>query len=247
MKIGIIGLGYVGSAVYYSINDSVDVLVNDIKFEDSKPIEELKEKCNIIFVCLPTPTDDEGFINTYSVLKTLDNLKDFNGVIVLKSTILPKYIPDMRNLVYNPEFLNERTSIEDFKNQKYIVLGGYIDKTKAVEDIYKKLFNLNNIEDIKFEHCSLVEASLLKYFYNIKNAYKVLFWEFVHDITNNSRKYSSMMKNLPSPEMDIVGLDGVRGYGGSCLPKDVKAFNKEFNHELTRFIEAYNKSLKNYK
>jgi hypothetical protein len=65
----------------------------------------------------------------------------------------------------------------------------------------------------------------------------------VEDTTNNSRKMAQMMKNIPTSEMDIVGLDGFRGFGGACLPKDTKAWDCEKNHKLTKFILDYNRDL----
>jgi len=242
-KIGIIGLGYVGSAVYSAVKDKNMILFNDPLKENSSVIDTLKKECEAIFVCVPTPSFEDGSLDSSIVLDVLKDLIGFEGVIIVKSTILSSYLPDLYNIVYNPEFLNEVSSIEDFKNQKYIVLGGEIYNTSKAESIYKKYFDLD-FESIKFEHCSVEEASNLKYFNNIYGAYKVLFWEFVHDITNGrSRKIAKMMKNLPDPKMDIVGLDGSRGYGGACFPKDVNAFDSEHDHALTNFMKKFNKDL----
>jgi len=241
--IGIVGLGYVGSAVYSSIRSKDDVLIYDVK-DDIKThsLVELKNNCKAIFVCVPTPSKDSGEIEDSIVLNLLGELKDYakNNLVILKSTILSNRIPRIRGLVYNPEFLNERTHIEDFRNQDYIVLGGNIQDTSRAQMIYEDYFEL---DDVKYEHCSIEEASFLKYFNNIYGAYKILFWEFVHDITRDSRKISQMMRNLPEPRMDIVGLDGQRGFGGACFPKDVKAFNYDFEHVLTKFMLEYNSKI----
>jgi UDP-glucose 6-dehydrogenase len=151
-------------------------------------------------------------------------------------------IPDMSNLCYNPEFLNANTANEDFKNQEYIILGGNRDITEEVRYVYNTYFNLPNLK--KIEQCSIKEASDFKYIRNIYSAYKLLFWEFVQDTTGNSRKMAQMMKHIPVGEMDIIGLDGYRGFGGACLPKDVSAWNAEYKHKLTNFLLDYNKDLK---
>jgi len=241
--IGIVGLGYVGSAVYSSIKSKGDVLIYDVK-DDIKThsLTELKNNCKVIFVCVPTPSKDSGEIDDSIVLNLLEELKNYakNNLVILKSTILPDRIPHIKGLVYNPEFLNERTHIEDFKNQNYMVLGGNIQDTSKAQIIYEDYFELG---EVKYEHCSIEEASFLKYFNNIYGAYKILFWEFVHDVTGDSRKISQMMRNLPDPRMDIVGLDGQRGFGGACFPKDVKAFNHNFEHILTKFMLEYNSKI----
>ena len=154
---------------------------------------------------------------------------------------MPSYYISESNICYNPEFLNANTAIEDFRNQKYIILGGNLDITSEVKRIYIDYFDLPNLE--KFEFCSMKEASDFKYIRNVYSAYKLLFWEFVEDTTGNSRKISQMMKNIPVSEMDIVGLDGFRGFGGLCLPKDVSAWNYAYNHKLTKFMLDYNKDL----
>ena len=242
-KIGIIGLGYVGSAVYSAVGNKSTVLFNDPFKEGSSYIDTLKEECEAIFICVPTPSFEDGSIDSSIVLDVLQELVGFDGIIIVKSTILSSHLPDLHNVVYNPEFLNEVSSIEDFKNQNYIVLGGEIYNTSKAEMIYKKYFDLD-FDSIKFEHCPIEEASNLKYFNNIYGAYKVLFWEFVHDITKGkSRKISEMMKNLPDNKMNIVGLDGSRGYRGACFPKDVNAFDNEYNHILTNFMKEFNKNL----
>ena len=79
---------------------------------------------------------------------------------------------------------------------------------------------------------------------NIYGAYKVLFWEFVQDTTGNARKMSELYKSFPQPEMSQVGMDAERGYGGACFPKDVDAWNENFEHELTQFMIKYNEGLK---
>ena len=243
MSIGIIGLGYVGSAVYSAVRNKDEVFFNDPAKEGSSSIDFLKKNCEAVFICVPTPPSDDGTVDSSIVLDVLQELIGFKGLVIIKSTLLNSHIPDLHNIVYNPEFLNEVSSIKDFKNQKYIVLGGEIYNTTRAEEIYKRYFDLS-LEDLKFEHCSIEEASNLKYFNNIYGAYKVLFWEFVHDITKGkSRKISEMMKNLPDSKMDIVGLDGFRGYGGACFPKDVEAFDSEHNHVLTNFMKEFNKRL----
>jgi UDPglucose 6-dehydrogenase len=246
-KIGIIGFGTVGQAVYSNARYKNDILIFDKNknLNKIKPLEKLKEECEAIFVCVGTPSAENGFCDTTEVMNVLDSLIDYEGIIILKSTIpyadLSKVI--LPNLCYNPEFLNEKTAIEDFQNQTYLILGGNADVTAEVKYIYEKYFLLSYIE--KIEQCSIKEACDFKYIRNIQLAYKELFWEFVEDTTSNSRKLADMMKNIPTPEMDIVGLDGNRGFGGKCLPKDVSAWDKLYKHPLTNFILEYNNSLKN--
>jgi UDPglucose 6-dehydrogenase len=239
--IGIIGFGYVGQAVYSAVPRKSSIMIND-KYKDvhnNKSITEIKENCDIIFICVSTPENEDGSCDTSNVLDVLKELEDYNEIIVIKSTIPENKIPRKSNICYNPEFLNANTAIEDFKNQKYIILGGDINVTSKVERIYKNRFNIN----AKYEHCSIKEASDFKYIRNIYSAYKLMFWEFVQDTTGNSRKMAEMLKNIPVQEMDSVGMDGFRGFGGACLPKDVNAWHYEHNHKLTKFLKEYNANI----
>ena len=242
-KIGIIGFGFVGQAIYASTKYKSEVLVYDAykEIQDNTKLNDLKKECRAIFVCVGTPENKDGSCNTEDIYNVLDNLKNYNGIIIIKSTIPYSKIPKASNICYNPEFLDANTAEKDFRDQTYIVLGGNRDTTEKVQDIYNDFFSLYKVK--KFEHCSIKEASDFKYTRNIYGALKVLFWEFIQDTTGNSRKISEMMKNLPVNEMNLVGLDGYRGFGGACFPKDTAAWNSEHNHKLTKFMLDYNKDL----
>ena len=244
MRIGIIGMGYVGSAVYAGVKPDYrdNVMVHD-KYKDipdGYPLNSLKNNCSVIFICVSTPQNKDGSIDASAVREVIKNLKDFNGTIILKSTIVYNQIPKDLNIVCNPEFLDERTSIQDFRNQDYIVLGGEITESMKVAEMYLRYFRFNN--PINFEFCTVKEASDFKYIRNVYSAYKVLFWNFVHEISD-SRKMSEMLKRIPISEMSVVGMDGELGYDGACLPKDVNALNAEHQHELTKFMKEYNDKL----
>ena len=88
-------------------------------------------KSDILFLCLPTLFNEETkTYNTneiHSICKLLTN-NNFNKIIILKSTVLPKTTDNLNkmynlNIIHNPEFLSETTATEDFENQKHIVLG----------------------------------------------------------------------------------------------------------------------------
>lgn len=244
MKIGIIGFGYVGQAVYGNIKDKTRVLINDVykTVSNNTSVDVMKKQCDVIFVCVNTPENDDGSVDTSSILDVLHKLIDYKGLVIVKSTIPSHFIPIRSNLVINPEFLNQISSIEDFRNQKYIILGGAVNDTFEAEHIYNKYFHF--FSKPKYEHCTTKEASDFKYMRNVKQAYNVMYWEYVQDITNNSRKMSKMMKYLPVQENDIVGMDGIRGFDGACLPKDVSAMEQEKPHLLTRFLINFNRVLK---
>ena len=132
MNVGVIGLGYVGSACVSLFKDYFSLSTYDIvKDCNCDSIEQLTEQSEIIFICLPTPMKEDGscdlsIIN--SVLNKINSL-DKNRVVVIKSTVevgtTDKFSSIYNNLdfVFNPEFLTEANFIDDFKNQDRIIIG----------------------------------------------------------------------------------------------------------------------------
>ena len=122
MKIGIIGYGFVGSALKSSLKENVEVLKIDPKLNTH--ISELKVfNPDIIFLCLPTPISDDGDLQDISKLKKAINdiiEMELSCLLVIKSTVLPNYLRTVSDLyekvIHNPEFLREVSANEDFIN-----------------------------------------------------------------------------------------------------------------------------------
>jgi UDP-glucose 6-dehydrogenase len=256
MKIGIIGYGFVGQAQHSIINETAEVMVHDIKHPYIRSLCDLT-KNDIIFICVPTPIAKSGGQDASIVVELLEKIEshDYTGTVVIKSTVLSKHLEkfsETLNICFNPEFLNQNTSFEDAKTQKTIILGGDIKNTKVVEKFYrehttlfeKDAFRFKN-EEPQFEFMTIKEACDFKYTRNLYGAYKVLFWEFIQDTTGNSRKMAELYeKTKYNNEMSQVGMDGERGFGGACFPKDTDAWDKEHNHQLTKFMLEFNSTLK---
>ena len=90
-NIGIIGLGYVGNAVFQKFRQYYSVFTYDIKANlSNSSYEELVKNCKIIFVCVPTPMNPDGSCNTDFVTKILSKLNfDTNAIVINKSTVPP--------------------------------------------------------------------------------------------------------------------------------------------------------------
>ena len=235
MQIGIAGFGFVGSAVYSAIIDKENISIYDPKFSYYNDPYELLGT-GVVFICVPTPNVNGVLDNSY-VDNNLNFLEtnNYQGLVVVKSTIHPTYLLNYKlDIVSNPEFLNEHTAIDDFKNQDLVIIGGRIDLAEKLKQIYLNYFDVS----IKnFEFLSFEEALIFKYVRNIKIAYEVMFWEFINDTTGNYRKYNKLLSKMPITVKNIR-TDGEKGFGGHCLPKDVEAYPK---HELTDFLKKYNK------
>ena len=242
MKVGFYGYGFVGQAMH-SICYNNESVIYDLKPKYNENKYMLLDT-DIIFICLPTPND--GFRQDASAVKEALKwlkTKNYYGVVVIKSTVLHENIIEFTehlNICYNPEFLNQNTSIDDAKKQECIILGGDIDITKAVEAFYNNHTTVN----ANFEFMTIKEASDFKYTRNLYGAYKVLFWEFIQDTTGNARKMADLYSKMEyQSEMNQVGMDGFRGFGGACFPKDTKAWDGKHKHQLTEFMLKYNDRL----
>jgi UDPglucose 6-dehydrogenase len=239
-KIGIVGNGYVGSAIAHGFSSAstgrCEVKIYDILPEKSlNTLDETINDSEFIFVSVPTPMNSNGSIS----LKYIDEaFKNINGVsrnsehvIILKSTVVPgtteklqKKFPGL-NIVFSPEFLTEKSSRLDFINQSRVVLGGsdyYVDE---VEGLYRD----------RFKYCHFIKtdyktAEMIKYFGNIFFAVKVSFanemkllcdtigvdWKIALEGFVADGRVGDSHLNVPGP-------DGKLGFGGSCFPKDINA------------------------
>ena len=254
MKIGIIGLGFVGKALRHGLKDNVDCIEIDPKLNTD--IDDLKNhKPEIVFICLPTPMNDDGSQNINLVSNALKDINKFNedSLIVIKSTILPKYVEEIsktsNNLVINPEFLREKFANKDFINSEIIIFGGKEENCRKLSNFYKD-----------YTHCickdyvmtDFISASLIKYTINSFLALKVTFFnemKSVFDNLNSDNDWSNFIgaisrdNRIGNSHMSVPGHDGRYGFGGPCFPKDVNAlikYSQEIGSELTLLKKANN-------
>ena len=236
--IGIIGQGFVGNAVYQKFKNYYDVLTYDL--DDSKcnsTFRKLSRECETIFICLPTPMDEGGRCNVSIVELELVGLNsqsaryDRKKTIVIKSTVSPgttvRWNRQYKNLniVFNPEFLTERNAVDDYENQKRIILGGPRPTTTEIKQIFSKVFPKAHIIKTDSTH-----AEMVKYLTNSFLATKVSFANEMYQICEGLDvdydkviEYATQDERLGDSHWNVPGPDGDFGYGGHCFPKDVKA------------------------
>ncbi len=257
MRIGIIGSGFVGSAVAHA-HSKDEILINDPKHPKSTSLSEFT-KCDAIFICVPSPSTDDGHCDTSILEDVLKNLLFVNIStqipIISKTTAPPSVYKKLQkeypNLIHAPEFLTAKNALWDYKYGKLCVLGGNSPWTEKARDIvFKGLAEIRK-DDILITDIST--ASLYKYLANSYLAMKVTFmndfYELakVHEInwkniTNIIRKDS----RIGDTHLSVPGPDGQYGWGGFCFPKDVAAIceealdnNVDFN--LMQQVEMCNK------
>lgn len=251
MNIAIIGLGFVGNAMYTSfLNKGLIENVNLFSYDKYKEGGKgnLKNCLNteIIFLALPTIFNSSlGKYDISSIIETCYYLSENNylGVIVIKSTVEPettnKLSKDFPNLhfIHNPEFLSAKTAYDDFHNQKHIVLG----KSPTCPELKLELlkdFYLTYYPNAEISICSSLESESMKIFCNSFYSVKIqLFTEFYLLCQSNGCDFNIvkniMLKNgwINPMHTNIPGPDGQISYGGLCFPKDTNALLKYFQNK----------------
>lgn len=261
-KIGIVGNGFVGSAVRYGFSPSVgcDAEVKVYDKDPNKSTDKLSDviKSDIIFLSVPTPSNLDGSMNIDIVDRALTDIDEHgtNAVILLRSTVVPgttrklqdKY-PNLR-LVFNPEFLTERSANFDFINQDRVILGGDINDVEVAEDLFKSRFG-STLSILKTNYET---AELIKYMTNTFFATKI---SFLNDMKLIADKSGVIWEDaidgfirdgrVGHSHLNVPGHDGKYGFGGSCFPKDIQAlinFGKELGVEMSVLEGAWKTNLK---
>ena len=234
-KIGIVGNGFVGNSVAFGFSPTHEVRIHD---KDPKKnlntIEEVLE-CNYVFVCVPTPMNLDGSINldiVHKALQEIESKNNIHNILILKSTMIPGTVEMLQNLypslniVFNPEFLTERTAKLDFLTQARIILGGNPILTSKVKQLFEE----------RFIHSYVIEtdtttAELIKYMNNVFFSSKVsIMNEFKQVCDKVGADWNMALKGFTADgrigdsHLNVPGPDGKMGFGGSCFPKDINAF-----------------------
>ena len=235
--LGIIGNGFVGSAVASGFSLAAEVKIYDTDPKKSSHDFEEVINCDFVFVCVPTPMSLQKRSIDLSIMDavfkdvSLLNKRDDN-IFVIKSTVTPgsveKYIEKYKNLniVHSPEFLTERSARLDFINSSRIVLGGAIKDTEKVKDFFRTRFPTTKIIET-----DVTTAQFIKYMNNTFFAVKVSFMNELKQAADVfGVDWSDAMNGFMSDgrvgnsHVDVPGHDGNLGFGGKCFPKDLNAF-----------------------
>jgi len=238
LNVGIVGQGFVGSAIKEGLRNFHNVLTYDKDPSKSMTatLEQVVDNSEIIFVCVPTPMRLSGECDTRILEDVVCEINDIvtkskssKKTIVVKSTVPPgttsrldeKY--SKINVAFSPEFLTEANSFEDFKNQTRIIVGG--SGAKKVKQMFRKPFPKIPIVITKSD-----TAEMVKYFINCFLATKVTFANQMYDLCETSGidydkvcEYALLDQRIGESHLAVPGPDGDRGFGGHCFPKDLSA------------------------
>lgn len=220
IKVGIVGCGFVGEALKAWLeenNPDAQVLVSD----PPKGMEDDLSGIDVAFVQIHVPTEEDGTQDLRLMAELVRGLPDVP--VFVRTTILPGSSERLsretgRRVCYMPEFLTQRTHIEDFKRQTMVFTGA--------EDLLARVF-----PGKKYVVMSPLEAELAKYMHNVFGAYKVTYFNAAREYVEKMggdwekvRKGVLLSGYINETHTFVPGPDGRFGYGGKCFPKDVDAF-----------------------
>tara|TARA_B100000287_G_scaffold138710_2_gene130638 strand:- start:4179 stop:5030 length:852 start_codon:yes stop_codon:yes gene_type:complete len=240
MKIGIVGNGFVGSSVAFGFSPQTgcDAEIRIYDKDETKSTHTLSEtlESDFIFVSVPTPSNDDGSINLDIVYECFHEMSMLNkrkdNIILLRSTVVPGTTRALKNkfrnlnIVFNPEFLTERSAKLDFINQARFILGGKQSDVDKVAKLYTDRFGTST-PVIKSNYET---AEMIKYMNNCYFATKVSFMNEMYQIAESCGVDWQMAVDgfirdgrIGHSHLAVPGPDGKFGFGGSCFPKDVQA------------------------
>lgn len=232
MKIGLLGRGTVGKAVYEGLNHlGHQMSFYDPSYEESKFEDILDTEC--VFICVPTNQAANGDCDTSIVEKTVEDLakSKYQGLVAIKSTVVPGTNDMLANkhpglrMCSVPEFLRAKSALADFMyNHDLLIIGSHRDEDFAlIEKIHGNL--PKNVSRVK-----PVEAEIVKYFNNVNHSVQIIFANIAYEVCRKlgadyNEVYNAIIKRDCFNPAYLMCNDNLRGFGGHCLPKDTSAWN----------------------
>lgn len=243
--VGIIGSGFVGQAVEAFFRDSPCKLVIYDKNKKLDTLEDVVKKAELIFVCVPTPMRKDGSCYTGIVESVIKDVRDMakkvernldSFVLVHKSTVSPGFTEEMHNkffgmrILYSPEFLTEKNSIQDFKQSNRMIFGGEEEDARVAS----KFIEAVNPERVANDKLLLLQCSnpttaeMVKLYTNGILMTKVLFSNEIYQMCQKLgidyeevRLLAMLDRRIGPSHTAVPGHDGDLGAGGHCFPKDI--------------------------
>jgi len=249
INIGIIGQGFVGGAIYNTLQRYYGVRTYDIDpLKGNTSHDDVVLNSEIVFVCIPTPMRSDGSCDIRILEEVIESSCEIiknstkapvhsefikravrKKIFVIKSTVPPGTTNMLANqyrsinICFSPEFLTEANAHQDFANQERIVIGG--EGAKLVKSMFRKPFPDASIIVTRPE-----TAEMVKYFTNCFLATKVTFANEMYEICaaadidyDKVCEYALYDKRIGKSHLAVPGPDGDLGFGGHCFPKDMEA------------------------
>jgi len=244
-SIAIIGHGYVGRAMERLFEKHYDIVIKDPK---TTVTYDMVNECDLKVICVPTPAKKSGKCDTSIVEEVVENLE---GLVLIKSTVPPGTTEKLgSNVCFSPEYIGEGTYYTDPKyphptdteKHSFLIVGGKKEVAEKVVQFFLPVMGPN----VKYRITDSRTAEAVKYMVNTWAAHKVTFANEWYEIAKALNVSYTELRDLwlldtrVEPMHTAVFVDK-RGYGGKCLPKDIKAvvkFAKEAGYDAEFIKEA---------
>ena len=241
-KLKMVNEGY-SPIIEEGIGELVKKVVCADKLRGVESAHEAVHATEISFVCVGTPSRPNGSINLAYLQRVSEEIgialasKDGYHLVVARSTMLPGsmeavIIPLLEKssrkkagvdfgVCFNPEFLREGTSIKDFYDPPYTIIGATDEKAgRMLEDIYAML-------KAPVYQVPMKVAEMVKYANNAFHAMKVIFANEFGNICKQQEVDSHIVMDLVCKDTKLnlspYYMKSGFAFGGSCLPKDLRA------------------------
>ena len=220
------------------------ILLLTVKYSKAgTTLEELCE-CDIIFISVPTPMNEDGscFLNIVeSVVDDISKIVNLDEKLVVIRSTIPPGTSKRLNCYFMPEFLTEKNYIDDFVNNPEWVFGVKGNDTlqdSIFMETIKNMIELAHYNNkIKYDNISYVlntEAEMIKLFRNTFLATKVAYCNEIYEFCEKSGINYESVRDLATRDTrigeghtNVPGHDGKKGFGGTCFPKDINSLLHE--------------------
>lgn len=221
INVGVVGCGVIGNALIKWLENNNSEKCNILRVDPPKGFNDDLSNADVIFISIHIPTE-EDLSQDLSLLEQIIASCP-NVPIYIRTTLKPgtcNYLSKKHNKQVNfmPEFLTERTAVQDFFTQPMIFTNN--------EELLKSIF-----VGKEYITMSSLEAEVTKYAHNVFGALKVTYFNGIYEYCqklgidfNNIQKGCLLSGYINMPHTQVPGPDGKLGYGGKCFPKDVSAF-----------------------
>ena len=243
------------------VEDLLDKHLNKTKLLSfSSSLSQSVKDADIIFITVGTPSkrlDGEADLTyVWDVAEEISLNINKYCIIVIKSTVPVGTTKEVKNIiskkinekhfdvVSNPEFLREGAAINDFMRPDRVVIGC---ENKKSEDIMKELYRPLYLIETPIISTTIESSEIIKYASNSFLATKISFINQVADLCEEvGANVQDVAKGMGiDKRIGNKFLHAGPGYGGSCFPKDVKAFiktaeNYNLNLSILSAVDRFN-------
>jgi UDPglucose 6-dehydrogenase len=220
-----------------------NILANSENISATCNLREAVNDAVYVFICVPTNLVKDG--NSFDISIVNDVIKQVLGInsritIVLKSTVPIGYTKQIKrekkieSIIFSPEFLREGFVMHDILNPSRIIVG--IEKSNEIElasarkfiEFWKDIIGLEIMQKVIITNYSDAEAIKL-----FSNSYLALRIAFFNELDSFSMENELSTKDIIDgvclgPRIGMSYNNPSFGYGGTCLPKDVKQLDSQF-------------------